>query len=467
MDPSIAVDPPEGSPDPAGGIAWFWARFLRHSGELARLAGPVVGSRAGILTLALADTIMLGPLGAAEVGRYGLGTSSFVFLLVVGIGLLFGTMVHTSHLRGEGRLEETGSVWRRALPYALVLSLIGIVLTQLGEEYFLLVGQSPELSASAASVTRIQGIGLLPMLLYVTSNMYLEAMGKPLPGMIAVWGANIANIFLNIWMIDGAFGYSGADGAALATTVCRFGMMIGVMAYVWHLGGRESYGIRARPEPGWIRGGREARRHGYAAGPAYAAESGAFHVMHIFAGWMAAAELASFSVNMNLLSMVFMISLGVASATAVRVGVAHGRRDWPDRALAGWTGCFWVMAVLTPIAIVLYLIPEGSMALIYRINDPDLLRVMAPATAIVGLAMTLDGAQFTLGNALRGAADAWAPTFLNFIGFILVMIPAAYWLGVEMDRGAMGLYEGVLIATGVVFAILALRWLWVCLRVRG
>ncbi|MBO6835691.1 MAG: MATE family efflux transporter, partial [Alphaproteobacteria bacterium] len=259
-------------------------------------------------------------------------------------------------------------------------------------------------------------------------------------------------------------GVDGADGAALATTLCRVGMMVYVVGYVWYLGGRQEWGIRTRPVPGWIVGGRTARRHGYAAGPAYAAESGAYHVMHIFAGWMAASELASFSVNMNLLAMIFMISLGIASATAVRVGVAHGRRDWPDRALAGWTGVFWVMLMLTPFALVLYLMPMETMSVVYRITDPVLLAVMAPATMLVGAAMIMDGAQFTLGNSLRATGDAWVPTLLNFLGFVVFMIPAAYWLGIVLDRGAAGLYEGILLASGVVMTILALRWTWICVR---
>jgi MATE family multidrug resistance protein len=428
------------------------------------LAGPVVVSRAGILTLAVVDTIMLGPLGAGEVARYGLGTSTFVVLLVFGIGLLFGTVVETSHLRGAGRLSETGHVWRRAVPYAIILGLIGLMLTQVAESYFLLVGQGAELAASSASVTRIQGIGLLPMMLYVVSNFYLEAMGRPLPGMIAVWGANILNIGLNFWLIGGGLGVSGADGAALATTLCRTGMMLGLVWYVWHLGGRKDFGIRSPSPDGWIVGGGAMRRHGYAAGAAYVAESGAYHALHIFAGWMATAQLAAFTISMNMFAMIFMASLGIANATAVRVGVAHGRRDWPDRALAGWTGCFWVVTGLLPLAAAIALWPAEIMGMVYAIEDASLLAVIAPVAVVAAYAMMLDGGQFTLANALRATGDALVPTLLNFIGFLGVLIPAAYVIGVVYERGAKGLFEAVVLASAVTFAILAIRWTWVCVK---
>lgn len=462
-----ASDPPHPSVEQTG-ARWLFARFRRHSAELGRLAGPVVISRAGILTLALADTVMLGPHGAEEVARYGLGTSAFVFLLVCGIGLMFGTMVETSHLRGEGRLPETGAVWRRALPYALILGLIGVGITRFAEDYFLVTGQSAHLAEISASVTRIQGVGLLAVLFYVTGNFFLEAMGRPLPGMIAVWSANIVNVPLNLLLIDGDLGvaldYTGADGAALATTIVRFGMAAGVVGYIWYLGGRESWGIRERPQPGWIVGGRTMRRHGYAAGPAYAAESGAYHVLHIFAGWMAATQLAAFTITMNMLAMVFMVTLGVASATAVRVGVAHGRRDRPDRALAGWTGVFWISALMAVITAALVANPKAAMSTLYQIEDAALLIAIGPVTTVMAFALLLDGVQFTFGNALRAANDSWIPTVLNFIGFVVLMIPASYFFGVHLDRGAQGLYEGIVGVSALIAAVLALRWTWVCLR---
>ena len=446
------------------GLPWLFARFLRHSGELARLATPVVVSRAGIVSLALVDTVMLGPLGAEEVGRYGLGSAVFAVLIVVSIGLMFGAAVETSHLRGAGRLSETGAVWRRALPYATLIGLFAGIMTQFSEDYFLMTGQSEHVASMSASVARIHGISVLPSLLFVTSNLYLEAMGRPLPGMIAVWVANILNVLLNFWFIDGAFGFSGADGASLATAAVRFLMMFIVIGYVWYLGGKHDFGIRQRPKPGWIVGGATQRRHGYAAGPAYAAESGAFHIMHIFAGWMAVEQLTSFSINMNLLAMLFMATLGIGSASAVRVGVAHGRRDWPDRALAGWTGFFWGMAVQAIPAIILVTHPEMILSVVYQLKDPALIAVVAQGTVVIGLLVILDAGQFILGNALRATGDAWMPTALNITGFLCIMVPTAYWFGIHKGGGAEGLYTGVLIATALIVAGDVLRWTVICLR---
>jgi len=104
------------------------------------------------------------------------------------------------------------------------------------------------------------------------------------------------------------------------------------------------------------------------------------------------------------------------------------------------------------------------MAYMYQITDEKLLHVMAPATMLVGVAMMLDGGQFTLANALRGTGDKWSPTFINLVGFIGSMIPAAYIIGIVMERGAQGLYEAILLGATLACIVLVVRWTWVCAK---
>ena len=73
-----------------------------HLSELLRLAAPVVVARTGILTMATADIVMLGHYRAVDVAWYGIGMTPYIVLLLIGIGLLTGTLVMTSHARGAG-----------------------------------------------------------------------------------------------------------------------------------------------------------------------------------------------------------------------------------------------------------------------------------------------------------------------------------------------------------------------------
>jgi MATE family multidrug resistance protein len=443
---------------------WMTARITRHSSELARLAAPVIVSRTGILMLTTLDIAMLGRVSAEAVGYYTLGTSPFIILMVIGIGLQQGVLVSTSHHRGGERWFETGQVWRRALPYATVCGLIGFLLTTQGDLYFSLTGQSERLIAASASITFWQGLGLVPTMLYVATAFFLEGLGRPVPVLVAIWAANIVNLGLNLWLIYGGFGVPalGADGAAIATTVARFAMAAGLMIYVWRLIDHQALGVRARPQPGWFRGGRRDRRHGYAAGLSLGFETGAFGVMAIFAGWLGPQALAVYGIGNALLAMLFMVALGIATATGVRVGVAHGRGDGPDRAVAGWVGLVWCVIAMALFGALMHLMPN-EVAGIYT-DDPFLAVASVPVILLVGWLVCADGTQVLVANALRASDDPWVPSAMAFFSYFVVMIPLGWYLGVYLAHGTEGLFEGILIASLINVTILTLRWTWLSLR---
>lgn len=444
--------------------SWFSARVWRHSSELFRLASPVVVSRAGFLMLVTLDVAMLGRVSENAVATYTLGTSPFIILMVIGMGLQQGVLVSTSHHRGAGRLDETGQVWRRGLPYALIVGLLGAVLLTQAELYFEFTRQDRSLIDPASSVSFWQGVGLAPMMICFATGFFLEGLGRPVPLMLTVWGGNILNLFLNLWLIHGGLGVPamGADGAALATSIVRALMAVGLSAYVWYLADHHQLGVRRKPVPGWVAGGREDRRYGYAAGLSLGFETGAFGVLTIFAGWVGPQALAVYGIANALLAMLFMVALGLAIATGVRVGVAHGRGDGPDRALAGWVGLGWCILLLGVFGFMLQVFPEW-IAAIYT-SEPELMAAAVPTILIVGWLLFADGGQAVLGNALRAAADPWVPSAMAFFSYFVVMIPAGWYLGVHLDRGTVGLYEGILIASVVNVTILASRWAWRSIR---
>ena len=66
-------------------------------------------------------------------------------------------------------------------------------------------------------------------------------------------------------------------------------------------------------------------------------EVGVFAAATALAGRLPPAALAAHQIAINIAAFTFMVPLGVASAGAVRVGQAIGRRDPAGAARAGWT----------------------------------------------------------------------------------------------------------------------------------
>jgi len=443
---------------------WLRARVKRHVSELVRLAGPVILSRAGILLISTADLMMLGRISTQATAFYAQALIPFIVLMVTGIGLMFGTLVASSHAFGRGDLKECGAIWQRSLLWAL---LVGIAMTVPGfwaEDFFLLARIEPDLAAGAGHTAFILTLGIIPTLLYSTSAFFLESLKRPAWVMVAIYFANAVNIALNFVLIDFAWDWlkTPSDGAALAATLCRFTMGIGLVAFVWFMPDRDSFGIREKLAGGWWRGSHEQRRYGYASGASYGLETAAFGLMNLFAGWLGIKAAAIYGLGMNLTALMFMLSLGLASATSVRVGIAHGRRDWADRALAGWVGVCVTIVFTLGFTLLLSLAPEATIRLYTQ--DPELIVLAMPVFVLIAWLIVGDGAQICLSNSIRAAADPWSPTYLNFASFFLVMIPIGYFLGIVQERGVVGLYEGMILGTLASVVLLGARWIWLCRR---
>ncbi|MFT6579676.1 MAG: MATE family multidrug resistance protein [Alphaproteobacteria bacterium] len=445
----------------------LFPRLRRHLSELIRLAAPVIVTRAGLLVMSVVDAAMLGRATAEDLAYHGLGLAPFITFIVTCIGLLFGTLVMTSHAAGREQYAQCGAIWRRSLPYALLLGVIILVLCLFGEPFFRLTGQNPDIAAGAGSVILILGFGAPGSLLFFTTAFFLEGLRRPAPATIVMVAANILNAALNWVFIFGNAGAPemGADGAALSTTIGRTLMAVALIAYVWwglarHPGELRD-GVRNRAPDGWWRGGRAHRRIGYAAGAAYSIEAGAFSAITFFAGYLSAVALAAYTIQHIMFALVFMLALGLASATSVRVGNAHGRQDWADRALAGWTGLGLVCVAMAAIGAALLAFPALIAA--FYTDDGALILATTPLIALSAYALVADGGQVVMANALRGAGETWVPTAMHAFSYLCVMTPVCWYLAFTLNRGVGGLIEGIIIASLVSVILLSARF-WMVSR---
>src|ERR1700761_8023389 len=90
---------------------------------LLTLAGPVVLSRLGIMTMGLTDAIVVGRYSPVQLGYHALAWTPTSVAVTVAIGLLTGTQVMTARAIGEGRRKAVGAVLRRGVAYAGLLGL--------------------------------------------------------------------------------------------------------------------------------------------------------------------------------------------------------------------------------------------------------------------------------------------------------------------------------------------------------
>lgn len=444
------------------------AGLARHIWETVKLAVPVMIGRSGTLIMITADVIMTGRAGARELAYYGLAYGATQVLVVIGLGAMTGTTVLASQADGMGDAKQCGAVWKVGLAHALAMGVVFAALCVLGERFLLLTGQSAELARNAGRAMLMTALGLPPMLMYLATALFLEGIRRPQPNMWLMLAANLINIALN-WLLIyghtvaglGSVGGMGAEGAALATALTRWLMFLALAAYVLTMADGGRFGMRERARHP-MELGRKLRRIGVPLGLAQGLESSAFTALVLMAGLLGSAQLAVYQIALNLLSVVYMLAMGVGAATSVRVGHAVGRADPRGLSWAGWVGAGIAMAMLSCICAVFQVIP-GVLAGIYT-GDGTLLALAIPVLTIAGLFIVVDGGQGVMVGALRGVGDVWVPSGMVVAGFWGVTVPLGHHLAFARQMGVAGLLWGLFAGALLAVVMLLGRFYWITHR---
>ncbi|WP_424930990.1 MATE family efflux transporter [Amaricoccus macauensis] len=426
--------------------------YLYHARRTLVLAWPMILSRVGLVTMSMMDVIVLGRAGAEELANYVLGQAIYDSLIAMSVGLMLGVPVLVAREMGAENAPAAPVILRRGLVLALALGLGLCALLQFAGGLYMLTGQSAELAARAASVTRILGLALPLVGLYYVCASYLEAQHRPMPGFVAIACANVLNLLFNIVLVLGLgpFPALGAPGCAMATVFTFALSAIGLMIYLRRDIRGRLWSVANVPPV------REMVRIGLASGSSFLFEATAFAVLVLIIGRLGPLALAAHGVLFQFLAFTFMIAFGIAAATQVRVGNAWGRQDASGMARAGWTGLALSTLATGALTLVFALEREGFVR--FFTTDEAVVAAALPVFFWIMLATIFDGGQTVMNSACRGRGDTWVPTGLHFLNYAVVMVPSAWVLAISFGQGLAGIYQGILLASVLSVGLMALRF---------
>lgn len=417
-------------------------------GELLRLALPVVVSRSGQLVMAVVNTILVGQYAADQLAYLSIAQAVTMPLFVGGSGFLLGTLVETARFHGAGRPAECGATWRRGILYAVVVGFVCLLIATMGEAILSFSGQTERLASEGGRVVRVLALGLPFMIVYITSAYFLEGLKRPSVPMAMMLAANVVNFALNWVLIYGHFGFPamGALGSAWASTILRALLAASIVLYIWTLRDHDSLGIRRRAHGGWLSWAQQ-RRIGTSAGMSQLVESAAFSLLTLIAGLIGTLAVAAYSISFQILGLVFMIALGMGSATAVLVGHARGRGEPAAVARAGWLGLTVDVSIVAGVGGAIHLAAPWIVPMFTA--DPALIAIATPLVAYMGFVVIPDTCQAVMALALRGCGDTWVPVATHIISYFAVLAPCAWIFALHTDRGVAGILDAILIASVV------------------
>lgn len=423
------------------------------------LATPVVMAELGWVTMGIVDTIMVGGLGAGAIGAVGLASMLFFAVAVFAMGLLLGLDPLVAQAFGARRLDEchrwlVDGLWLGVL---ITLPMVAIVFgmnTSLGGW-----GLPQGVLLLTRPYLAILTWSLPPLLFYVAFRRYLQAMSVVRPIMFALVSANLVNAIANWTLIYGHFGAPamGVRGSAYATLAARIFMAGSLLIVIIRHEAHVTPRLRDTPFGLDLLRVRRLFVLGFPAAGQSVLEVGVFAAATALAGRVSVNALAAHQIALNLAAFTFMVPLGVASAAAVRVGQAVGRRDPRGAASAGWTAIAIGVGFMSTAALVFLLMPRALIHAFTR--DRAVLEIGVSLLFVAAVFQLFDGLQGVTTGALRGLGDTRTAMLWNLTGHWLVGLPLGYLLCFRWGLGVVGLWWGL--SVGLMICGVALLFVWI------
>ena len=411
------------------------------------------------MSMGLVDTLMVGRLGPAAIAATGMGSGVFTAIVIFGMGLMLGLDTLVSQSAGAGRLDECRRWLHHGIVLALVVAPLVMALTMVA---FLTIdawGLNPEIGALARPYLQVIALSAAPLLLYAALRRYLQGIHVVRPVMWALVTANLVNAGANAILIYGRFGAPalGVTGSAWATSIARVYMA----AFLYIAVRREQHRPgNAQPHVPFavdFARLRQLLRLGAPAASQITLEVGVFALATALAARLDAVSSASHQIALNIVSLVFMVPLGLASAGAVRVGHAIGGRDARRARRAGWTALAVGAAIMIALGVILFAFPRSLLSVFTM--DARVLAIGARLLAIAAAFQLFDGTQAVTTGVLRGIGDTRTPMVMNVIGHWVLGLPVGYALCFRFMWGVAGLWIGLSI--GLIFCAVALTATWI------
>ena len=156
-------------------------------------------------------------------------------------------------------------------------------------------------------------------------------------------------------------------------------------------------------------------------------------------------QLAAHGIALQLVSIAFMVPLGLAGVATVRIGQAFGRSDPANLERAARTAIGIAIAAGFGSALLFWVVPELLASPFLDRSNPDAAAVLAHAVGFLAIAAAfqlVDNVQTVATGLLRGLKDTRVPMLIAVVAYWIVGMPAAYLLAFPLGLGGMGIWLG-------------------------
>lgn len=431
--------------------------------RLLVLAVPMVGAQLLQMSMGFVDTVMVGRLGPGSLAAVALGNAIYYPLFLVCAGILSAVSPLVSQSHGAGESDPIGRTVRQAFWLSSLLAIPAVTIMWNVERPLLLYGLELEVAHLTQGYLKMVSFAFLPALWYTALRHFVEALGRPKVVLVITALGALANVAGNYVLMYGKLGFPalGVAGTGLSTAVVAWILFCSLVIFVQQQLSLRAYGIFARLGKPDAPAFRRLFRLGWPIGIMLGVETGLFATAAFMMGKLGTSEVAAHQIALQCASITFMVPLGVAFATTVRVGFEVGAGNPQGARIAGLTGMAASALFMSAASVMFFTFPRTIVSLYVNLSDPANGPVVEVAVALLGLAaifQVFDGVQVTATGALRGIADTRIPMIVAFLSYWGVGLAAAYTLAFRVGLGPEGVWWGLVLGLAVAAILLLSRF---------
>jgi MATE family multidrug resistance protein len=443
-----------------------WDAWIAETRELLKLSGPLILTQLAQMAIGTTDTLMLARFSNTALAGAVLGNTMFYFCWLLGSGPTAAVSPMIAHILGENpdNRGDVRVVARMGFWSVVMIGLPLFVFLQFAKPMLLMLGQSEQLADAASAFLIPLSFGLPFSLGFQVLRNYSTALSKPNASLIVMAVAVLFNALFDYALIFGHFGFPklgllGSGIASATSFACSFFLMLLVVRLTPKL---HQYRIfRDVRTPDWEKL-REIYVLGLPIGLTMMFEATLFFSSNFFMGHFGLDYLAAHTIAMNVPSITFMVPLGIAMASTVRVGLASGANDREAARRAGYAAIVVASGFMFFTGIILWEWPF-EIAQLYLPATPANMPALLLAVTFLHVAAVfqiVDGIQVTAALSLRGLKDARMPMWIAGASYWLAGFPTCMLFAFGFGMKGFGIWIGLAFGLFVAAGAMCWRFWW-------
>jgi len=424
-----------------------------------KLSMPIILGELTQMSLGLIDSAMVGAISYKQLAASALVNSIITIPFVFGIGLTMSVSqkVATAHGLRDG--QKVSHYLYNGFCLCTVGAVMIAFLMVLGTPVLFHLKQDADVARLAAPYMRIIGWSIIPSLMFMAIKQFTDGLEKTKIAMYLSLAAMPVNAFLNWLLIYGHFGLPRLEliGAALGTLFTRLLILIALMLVVLlhPLFGRY-IAVRRKQWKISVNSCKELLQIGIPSGLQAILETGAFTVSAILVGTLGAIAQAAHQIALQCASFTFMISVGLAQGSAIRIGNAFGRKNWSEIKHIGHSS-FYSAIAYGIICLCCLIVFRKPISLLFN-NDANVIFMASALMIFAAVFQISDATQAVAVGCLRGINDVKMPMIYMAVAYWVIGVPAGCLFAFTFHFGAKGIWLGFVLGLSTVSILLNRRF---------